>query len=154
MNKKYIKIRVLVTFWGAKVFLFLLIGLLAFVFLLNSCLLLCHKKIQRYEPFICKAVKLHLLLPVSTLKPPHAPRPWSPLARHLTYSSHHSCSTATDLLQHSLPLAYNSLSPSIASGPAQGSPAAQQDKGNNFIPIPVLQPGAAIAVKTNLTVTL
>lgn len=71
----------------------------------------------------------------------------------ITFSSHHSCSTATDRLQHSLPLAYNSLSPSIASGPAQGSPAAQ-DKGYDFTTSPSSPARSSNCCKMNLTVTL
>lgn len=41
-----------------------------------SILVLCHKKIWAIWIIICKAMKQQSLLPVSTFKPPHAPRPW------------------------------------------------------------------------------
>lgn len=152
MNKKYIKIRVLVIFWEAKMFLFLFLGLLAFCFPTQSLYFVT----KRYEPSGLLFAKPWNSSPCSPFQPSShlmLPGPGSLLQLGITFSSHHSCSTATDRLQHSLPLAYNSLSPSIASGPAQGSPAAQ-DKGYDFTTSPSSPARSSNCCKMNLTVTL
>lgn len=84
MNKKYIKIRVLVIFWEAKMFLFLFLGLLAFCFPTQS--LYCVTK--RYEPSGLLFAKPWNNSPCSPFQPSShlmLPGPGSPTARYYVF---------------------------------------------------------------------